>query len=339
MRILAFATQGVGGNDETRLRALLANFEVEYFAFDRAVKQRSFLALRRALRDCDLAVMEGTGIAGGLALLESGKPFVVSTGDAIGPFVASKQPLLAPVFERYERALYARSRGFIGWTPYLVGRALGFGARRAVTAAGWAPEGGPGKPLREALGIARDALVIGIVGSLDWNRRVGFCYGHELKRAMERVERKDAVALVVGGGSGLSRVEGPRVIATGPVPRERVPDYLATMDLASLPQSCDALGSFRYTTKLPEYVAAGLPVATGRLPLAYDLDTGWMWRLPGDAPWDERYVYALARLVDELSPAELAAKRAAVPRDQPEFRKQPQIDRVTAMIEDILGDL
>ena len=61
------------------------------------------------------------------------------------------------------------------------------------------------------------------------------------------------------------------------------------MDVASLPQSVDGVGSFRYTTKLSEYLAARLPVVTGEIPLAFDLDDGWMWRLPGDAPWEERY--------------------------------------------------
>jgi hypothetical protein len=49
--------------------------------------------------------------------------------------------------------------------------------------------------------------------------------------------------------------------------------------------SVDQVGSFRYTTKLSKYLAFGLPVITGQIPLAYDLDDGWIWRLAGDAPW------------------------------------------------------
>jgi hypothetical protein len=289
-------------------------------------------------------VMEGTGIAGGLALLASGKPFVVSSGDAVGPFVAAKQPLLSPIFDRYERALYSRCSGFIGWTPYLSGRALTYGAPRALTAAGWAPFYVPGKSLRESLGIAPDALVIGLVGSLDWNQRIGYCYGDELRLALAKLRRRGVVALIVGGGSGLARLAAPGVILPGRVPRERIPDYLATMDIASLPQSCDQLGSFRYSTKLPEYIAAGLPVVTGQVPFAYDLDTGcletgWIWRLPGRAPWDLRYIDALAALLDRVSPAEIAARRAAVPANPPLFEPESQIARVTAMLDDILADL
>jgi hypothetical protein len=338
-RIVAFATQGAGGNDEARLRALLERFPVEYFPFDRRDKRSAFRAVRNALRGADLAVMEGTGIAGGLALLASGVPYVVSSGDAVGPFVAARQPLLGPLFGIYERLLYGRAAGFIGWTPYLAGRALTFGARRAMTASGWAPFPEPGSSARARLGIAPDALVIGIVGSLDWNARVQYCYGLELVRAIEKVKRRDVVALIVGEGTGLSRLAGPRVILPGAVPRNEIPDYLASMDMASLPQSRDRLGSFRFTTKLSEYMAAGLPVVTGQLPLAYDLDSGWMWRVPGDAPWKAKYTDALAGLLDRMQPEELAEKRAAVPRKSPVFDRASQVARVTAMIGDILSEL
>lgn len=283
--------------------------------------------------------MEGTGIAGGVALINSGKPYIVSSGDAVGPFVAAKQPLLAPLFSRYERSLYKNCRAFIGWTPYLAGRALTFGAPRAMTAPGWSPFDRPGTSLRETLGIPKNALVIGIVGALDWNTRFNYCYGEELRRAMEKVQRTDVYALIVGGGTGLSRLTGRNIILPGPVPRERIPDYLATMDLASLPQSCDQLGSFRYSTKLPEYLAANLPVVTGQLPLAYDLDTGWLWRLPGNAPWDPIYTDALTKLLDNLTIAGIAARRAAVPYRMPLFDRDSQVARVTNLIEDVLATL
>jgi len=109
------------------------------------------------------------------------------------------------------------------------------------------------------------------------------------------------------------------------------------MDLASLPQSCDGVGSFRYSTKLSEYLAAGLPVATGQIPAAYDLDTGWAWRLPGDAPWDKRYIEALARLLDGVTAGALEARRNAIPVATTEFDREAQIRRVTAFLSDLLA--
>jgi glycosyltransferase involved in cell wall biosynthesis len=357
-RILALATQGAGGNDELRLQALLQNLPVDLFEFDCRAKRRSFFRLLRAIwrGDHSLVVIEGTGLAGGLAVLLgrllAHVPYVVSSGDAVGPFLASQVPLLAPLFTIYERLLYRYSAGFVGWTPYLAGRALSFGAPRAMTAAGWAPFPQTDAELtmsririRDALGIPTDALVFGIVGSLAWNRRVGYCYGHELVAAIRRSDRPDAIALVVGEGDGRMRLEqlagkylGRTVILTGEVKRESVPDYLAAMDVASLPQSVDQVGSFRYTTKLSEYLAAGLPVVTGQIPLAYDLDGDWLWRLPGEAPWDERYLSALTRLMQTLTPLECKRKQAAVPRELPEFDKARQVARVTAFLMDLLED-
>jgi hypothetical protein len=351
--ILAVATQGSGGDDEARLRALLSGLPAEFFPFDRGSKRKSARDLLRTIRRerPDLVVMEGTGIGGGIAVLLgrmlAGVPFVVSSGDAVGPFVASLKPWLGPIFGAYERRLCRASAGFIGWTPYLAGRALTLGAPRAITAAGWAPFAPRPEArgeIRRRLGIPENALVFGIVGSLAWNNRAGFCYGLELVAAMKRVAREDIRAVIVGDGDGRARLDamakgcGRRCVFTGRVPREEVPAYLAAFDVASLPQSLDGVGMFRYTTKISEYLATGLPIVTGRLPLAYDLDGGWIWRLPGRAPWDDTYFDALAHLMETLTPDELAAKRSAVPRCLPEFDRDRQVERVGSFLLDILSE-
>jgi glycosyltransferase involved in cell wall biosynthesis len=356
--VLALATQGTGGDDENRLLSLLADFRPEVFPFDPRRKWQSFRQLiKRSFRQRpDLVVMEGTGLAGGLGLLLgrwlAGIPYVVSSGDAVGPFVARLRPLLGPLFGLYERLLCRWSAGFIGWTPYLAGRALTFGASRAITAPGWAPysrspqdQAASRIRIREQLGIAAQDLVFGLVGSLAWTKTVGYCYGLELVRASERTSRGNLKVLIVGDGAGRYRLEeaagkrlGDRIILTGRMPRDQVPDYLAAMDVASLPQSIDQVGSFRYTTKLSEYLAAGLPLVTGQIPLAYDLGDSWLWRLPGKAPWDDRYINALASLMDRLTPTELKIKQAAVPRNLPEFDRDSQIHRVTDWITDLLNE-
>jgi glycosyltransferase involved in cell wall biosynthesis len=356
--ILALATQGSGGDDEARLLELLTGFSPMVFHFDRRRKWRSFRQLITQLyrQKPDLIVMEGTGLAGGLGLLLgrwlAGIPYVVSSGDAVGPFVARLRPLLGPLFGLYEWLLCRWSAGFIGWTPYLTGRALTFGASRAITAPGWAPysrspqdQGASRIRIRRELSIAAEDLVLGLVGSLAWTKRVGFCYGQELVRASERTSRPDLKVLIVGDGAGRNRLEeaagkrlGDRIILTGRVPRDQVPDYLAAMDVASLPQSVDQVGSFRYTTKLSEYLAAGLPIVTGQIPLAYDLGDSWLWRLPGKAPWDDRYINALACFMDRLTPTELKVKQAAVPRNLTEFDRDSQIHRVTGWITDLLNE-
>lgn len=354
--VLAFATLGAGSNEEARMRELLAAFSTQWLPFDRNAKLRMWWRLVCTLggRAHDLVVMEGTGIAGGLALMVGrlmfGTRYVVSSGDAVGPFVGTQRALLAPLFGLYERLLYRGSIGFIGWTPYLVGRALSFGAPRAATAPGWAPFLRTDQDLaaartriRARYGIASEALVVGIVGSLVWSRRAGYCYGLELVRALRGLERHDLWVLIVGDGTGRRRLEaaagdlaGSRIIFTGRVPQEEVPDYLAAMDVGSLPQSVDRVGSFRYTTKISEYLACGLPIITGQIPMAYDLDDGWAWRLPGASPWNDQYIDALRALLARLSLAELVEKRKQVAAGSRLFAREPQVKRITCFIKELL---
>jgi glycosyltransferase involved in cell wall biosynthesis len=352
-RIVCFATQGSGHHEETRIAELLADFEPIVLPFDRSDKRAAGRLLLREVRRLrpDLVVMEGTGVAGGLAVigarLRDDTPYVVSTGDAVGPYVGSRHPGLAPAAYAYERLLFRLSAGCIAWSPYLAGRALTLGAPRAMTAASWAdaPSGSPGREqLRSRHGIPEQALVFGIVGTLVWNQRVGYCYGYELVRALVRTNRPDLHVLIIGDGGGRRHIEllaaeelDRRVHLVGSVPRSEVSGYLRAIDVASLPQSRNQVGAFRYTTKLSEYLAAGLPVVTGQIPLAYDLDDGWLWRLPGEAPWDVAYVDALAALMANISPAEVAARRRLVPREAPLFSKERQRRHVAAFVGDILA--
>jgi glycosyltransferase involved in cell wall biosynthesis len=350
---VCFATGGSGSNDEDRIRRLLAPLHPDVWPFDRRDKVRSGLALIRMMaRDRpDLVVMEGTGLAGGMAVLV-GKlalrvPFVVSSGDAIGPFLGMRHRLVLPVAIAYERMLYRLCDGFIGWTPYLVGRALTWGAARAVTAANWPPEAAHEAAARvrtrDRVGIAQDALVFGLVGALPWTATRGYCYGLDLVRALRRCTNERVVVVIVGDGTGRARLAeeagdllGTRVLLPGAVPRAEVPGMLSAFDVAALPQSTDAVGAFRYTTKLSEYLAAGLPVVTGQVPFAYDLDDGWLWRLPGDGPWDEAYVDGLAALMSGLETDELERRTKRVPHRLREFDGELQVTRVTSFVTDVL---
>ncbi len=354
--LMAFTTQGTGGNEEARIRELLQHHEFTYFPFDRRAKIQScwnLFCLIRKGRPA-LVVMEGTGLAGGLALLLgrwlAGTPYVVSSGDAVGPWVATHYPWLGPFFGLYERVLCYCSAGFIGWTPYLAGRALTFGAPRAVTAAGWAPYTlsieeriAARRAIRQRLGIPDHALVVGIAGSLVWTTRVKYCYGAELVHVAWHSRRTDLRILIVGDGTGLDHLkrlagnlDGRTVFFTGRVLQSEVPAYLAAMDAGSLPQSLDGVGSFRYTTKISEYLAAGLPIITGQVPFAYDLDGGWLWRLPGKAPWLPRYLRSLVNLIDNLTPDQLKEKQDALALPPGEFVRDVQVARVTAFISDLL---
>jgi glycosyltransferase involved in cell wall biosynthesis len=347
--IACFATQGSGSTDEGRIVELLEDLHATVLRFSRSDRRATCVSIIREIRRLrpEVVVMEGTGLAGGLAVmaarLTEGTPYIVSSGDAVGPYIRMAHPRLGLAAGAYERLLWRLSAGCIAWSPYLAGRALTLGAPRAMTAANWAPPAsaaGDRDAVRSRLGIPVDAVVFGIVGSLGWNKRVQYCYGLELVRAIRQTDRGDIRVLVVGGGSGQARLDqlgrgDPRVIIVGRVPREDVTDYLAAIDVASLPQSRDRVGSFRYTTKLSEYLAAGLPIVTAEIPLAYDLDDGWIWRLPGSAPWDRDYVDTLASLMASISPDEVQQRRRLVPRESPLFSKERQQRQVASFVRDV----
>jgi glycosyltransferase involved in cell wall biosynthesis len=353
-RVAVFSTLGSGSHEEDRIASLTANLDRTVWPFDRANKRRCVVDLLRRVRRerPDLIVIEGTSIAAGavviLGRLAFGVPYVVSSGDAVGPFIRLIAPKLTLAGYLYELALCRLSAGFIGWTPYLAGRAMTLGAPRAMTAANWAPPQEAGSEdraaVREELGIPPEAIVFGIVGSLNWSDRAGYCYGLELVRAIGRTSRQDVHVVLVGDGDGLPRLRreagpdvGVRAHFTGRVPREQLGRFFAAMDVASMPQSVDGVGAFRYTTKLSEYLAAGLPVVTGQLPYAYDLGGDWLWRLPGDAPWSETYVDALAALMTNVDAAGVQERRGAVPRDLDVFDEELQRERATAFLKDVLA--
>jgi glycosyltransferase involved in cell wall biosynthesis len=354
--IICFATQGQGHIEDERIRALLGGFEVEPFSFDRACKLRSALRLWRTVlaRRPQLIVMEGTGTAGGLVLLAlhalRGTPYVVSSGDAVGPFLGLRWRALGLLGTAYEWLLCRRSAGFVGWTPYLVGRALTMGAPRGMTAPGWArnePASGARARVRGELGIGEETIVVGLAGSLHWNEKVGYVYGAELVQAVRRTARDDVVACIVGDGDGAERLRelagedlGTRVLLPGRVVPELVPDYLCAFDIGSLSQSVDRVGSFRYTTKLSEYLAVGLPVISGEAPLAYDLDDGYLWRLPGAAPWSTDYIDALTALLLRIDRGEVERRREAASAAGGElFDRESQRRRMSAFVEDILASV
>jgi hypothetical protein len=118
------------------------------------------------------------------------------------------------------------------------------------------------------------------------------------------------------------------------VRRDEVPGYLAAMDIGSLPQSVDGVGSFRYTTKIAEYRSVGLPFLTNQVPMGYDLDHGDIVRLPGATPWSGEFIDAVGGLMNDCVREDFAARRARMSVGG-EFDREAQVRRVTAFLEDV----
>src|SRR5436305_7413126 len=102
-RIAVLATAGTGSGDEDRILSLTEGFERLIAPFERRHRLRSAARLFRWLcrERPELLVVEGTAVAGGLVMLLAsrflGIPYVLSSGDAVGPFVGLIAPPLRPL--------------------------------------------------------------------------------------------------------------------------------------------------------------------------------------------------------------------------------------------------
>ena len=100
----------------------------------------------------------------------------------------------------------------------------------------------PNQRLRAQLGLAADELVIGYIGSI-----VDYEGIDDLLHAFQRVHAKDGIKarlLIVGDGAVLDDIKalaaelglGERVIFTGRVPHDQVPDYYSLVDITPFPR-------------------------------------------------------------------------------------------------------
>ena len=165
---------------------------------------------------------------------------------------------------------------------------------------------GPG-PGRALLGLAEGERAVGMAGSIVWNPVTEVAYGWELVDALPRMPAQWR-AVLIGQGDGLGplrrRAEdlgvGDRLITTGAVPHERVPELLAALDAVTWTQTPDALGTPRLTLKLPEYLACGKYILASDVGVARELVDGNGARIPYAGGRDLAYARALADAVGGL---------------------------------------
>jgi glycosyltransferase involved in cell wall biosynthesis len=155
---------------------------------------------------------------------------------------------------------------------------------------------------------------------LKWTERQQYCYGLELIEMLQYLQRPDVSVLIVGDGTGREILQDrvppsmqERVVFTGRVPETEVATLLNAIDIGFITQTLDELGSFRLTTKLPEYLAAGLPVAMSPIPGFFDYVGEAGWALPNGHPADSDFHRACARWIDSVSWQEIDARRRRAP--------------------------
>jgi len=323
-KILCVNPRGAGDLHELRAQRLTTGLEADltFYNVDRAqpypVAMRALWKVVSSQR-WDLIYQEGTGIVGGLNLIRAAvtrkQKFVVSSGDPIaGFFHVTRGPAAGAAFGQYERALYRTCAGFVGWTPYLTGAALTMGARRAATVEGavdlsqFVPyQTADREAAKQGFGLDPTHLVCGVVGSLRWTPRQSYCYGLELVETLKRLKRPDMSLLIVGDGDGKDILQSRlpealrrRAVFTGRLPEADVVRALNAMDIGFITQTLDQLGNYRLTTKLPEYLACGLPIAMSPVPGFFDYVASAGWALPALHPASPEFHARCADWLDRL---------------------------------------
>ncbi len=128
----------------------------------------------------------------------------------------------------------------------------------------------PGEPLRQKYGFSRDDVVVGFVG--------GFSVWHGAHLLLEvaplaNLQNKNLRFLMVGGREGNPRFEDFKrgVVGkgleevfrfSGEVPRDRVPEHIAAMDVSVIPWATD----YGSPTKTFEYMGMGKALVAPRVP-------------------------------------------------------------------------
>ncbi|CAN1211483.1 Glycosyltransferase [Tumidithrix helvetica PCC 7403] len=362
-KVLCLNTGGEGSLDSRRSKSLGSRLQAEVTYLDLNRKIGKLSASKEIWQvitstKWDLIYQEGSGIAGGINLIRAAQnwqqPYIISTGDPIGGFFrVTKGMAIGNLMEIYERSLYKHCTAFIGWTPYLTGAAIKLGAKRAITIEGGA-EFEVFKPrslteksvLREKYGIPQEHLVCGVVGSLQWNKRNAYSYGYELIESLKLVKRSDLTILIVGDGDSRERLQSlvpeslrSRAIFTGRLLPNEVVEAMNVMDIGFVTQTLDELGNFRLTTKLPEYLACGVPVAMSPIPGFYDYDVvSAGWALPAYHPASHEFHTRCAQWLDNLTWEDVKAKADKAPAiAQKYFNYEEIAHRFATFVHELLG--
>jgi glycosyltransferase involved in cell wall biosynthesis len=255
-----------------------------------------------------------SGVGAAMSAWRAGTPFVLDTGDLAGELAHSTRRLPWPARQAIALteavALRAAAAVVVRGTRHRefltdAGRGSVYLIRDGVDSAASRPL--DVSVLRRELGL-EGFRCIGVMGSLNWNRRWSMCYGWDLVEALALVDPSLPVrGLVVGDGDGLSRLRerarelrlGERIKFVGRIPPADVPRYVNLMDVALSTQTNDRVGQARTTGKLAEYMACGRyvlasDVGEARLLLPREM------RLPYQGVKDTGYPARLATRITEL---------------------------------------
>jgi glycosyltransferase involved in cell wall biosynthesis len=191
--------------------------------------------------------------------------------------------------------------------------------------------------LKSKFGIG-DNLVIGLLGTMIWSKRHQMCYGWDVVEAMALLKDKPVKALLVGDGDGRAILESRaqvlgvshKIIFTGYIPYENLPQYLSMMDVCISTQSNDLVGKVRTTGKLPLYLAYGKYVIATDVGEATKVLPSVGCLLPYTGVRDSAYPIRLVEQIDNLiqNPQLLEVKQDAIQTAKENFDYEMLAEKV-----------
>jgi glycosyltransferase involved in cell wall biosynthesis len=202
-----------------------------------------------------------------------GVPLVVEVNELAGDARIRQQPRMLGLAKRCDRAVFRQAALIVVVSPHLARRAAELGADpqkilvlpNAVESSLLEnPRDGAGK--RAALGISPEEIVIGFVGwFVDWHRLdlllgvvADICRSGRPVRLM--MVGEGPLRQTLHAQAEQAGIAG-RIVWTGAVSHDEVPDFVAAFDIAVVPHS----NEYRSPIKLFEYMALGRAVAAPRL--------------------------------------------------------------------------
>jgi glycosyltransferase involved in cell wall biosynthesis len=207
-------------------------------------------------------------IAGIFYTLISGKSYILDTGDVI--FELGKAIGRSKI-EQFFTFLLEKIGTQLAVRVIVRGRShLRFLGRKSLSAV-WIPDG---VDVHQFKNFACDRypvssrLVIGLVGSLIWNKKTSYCYGLDLIDVVDGLVRQQNIpveGIIIGDGSGLEYLKkkvsdlglNKQIQFFGRVKYDKLPSLISRFSVALSNQSNDIIGEVRTTGKLPLYLSSG----------------------------------------------------------------------------------
>jgi len=320
-----------------RVRELFADLpgsgaDVQYCYRDDARKWASLVRFCREIvrRRPHVVFVEGIGFsgifAGVFARLFCGSRMILSTGDAAYAFAKACMGFAAAqVVGLIEWIGLRTASAIVVWGPFHKEWLEARGFRNVF----WIPGGvdtGRFRPmdasaLREQLGLG-GFLTVGVVGSINLNRREQSCYGWEVVEVVHRLKDLPVAGLVVGPGSGVPFLQArarelgvaDRIVFTGWVDHDALPEYVNAIDVCVSTQSNDLVGQVRITAKVPEYMSCGRFIVATAVGGAQPFVQSCGVLLASDGVTDPRYVDGIVEVVRDAldNPDRLLAGRNGI---------------------------